>query len=149
MSNVSRTGDPAVPNNAVNPTSFGRSVGSKAQLLDARKAASATEDGELLNVYRLSPIADPDDGRWGNAPWKGDVVVAARMSGDARVVAAGCEMDFMKQDALPAEDVTTGKASAFKSEKLYTSSFSGGGCRGLLRGTVDISALQCKGGGAQ
>src|SRR4051794_28228172 len=102
MSNVSRTGDPAVPNNAVNPTSFGRSVESKAQLMDARKAASATEDGELLNVYRLST-----DGRWGNAPWKGDVVVAARMSGDARVVAAGCEMDFMKQDALPAEDVTT------------------------------------------
>jgi hypothetical protein len=88
---------PTVPNNAVNPDSFGRSVERKAQLFDARKTVSATDD-ESLNIYRLSPIAHPEDGRWSNAPSNGDVMVAARRSGHARVVAAGCETDFMKRN---------------------------------------------------
>jgi len=137
MSTDSRNGDPTIPNSAVDSDSFGRSVESKAQLFDAPRSASATDHGELLNIYRLSPIADPDDGRWSNAPSSGDVIVAARTSGDARVVAAGCETDFMKRDALPAEDVTTVNASAFKSEKLYTVILLRRRCHGLVRGPVD------------
>ncbi|MGO7565561.1 hypothetical protein ACC754_42075, partial [Rhizobium johnstonii] len=40
--------------------------------------------------------------------------------GDARIVAAALELDFMEVDAAPAEDVTTFNASAFRDDKLYT-----------------------------
>ncbi len=46
--------------------------------------------------------------------------MAARSTGDARIVAAARELDYMEVDAKPAEDVTTSMASAFRSEKLYT-----------------------------
>ncbi len=87
--------------------------------------AATTAEGnanrpELLNVYRLEPIAEADDPRWDNSPFQGTVVVAARTSGDARIVASGRELDYMEIDAKPAEDVTTSMASAFRSEKLYT-----------------------------
>ncbi|PYB70030.1 hypothetical protein [Rhizobium wuzhouense] len=75
---------------------------------------------EKLNIYRLEPIAEADDPRWDNSPYQGTVVVAARTSGDARIVASGRELDYMEVDAKPAEDVTTTMASAFRSEKLYT-----------------------------
>lgn len=32
----------------------------------------------MLNIYRLEPIAAPDDFRWDNAPSHGTVLVAAR-----------------------------------------------------------------------
>lgn len=83
-------------------------------------AADIDGKAERLNVYRLQPIAEPDDPRWENSPFQGTVVVAARTTGDARIVAAGRELDFMEVDAKPAEDVTTSMASAFRSEKLYT-----------------------------
>jgi hypothetical protein len=46
--------------------------------------------------------------------------VAARTAGDARIVAAARELDYMEVDSAPAEDVSTANASAFRSEKLYT-----------------------------
>ncbi|KSV64998.1 hypothetical protein N185_34155 [Sinorhizobium sp. GW3] len=88
-------------------------------MADARVVATG-EAVETLNVYRLVPIAEANDPRWANAPSHGVVVVAARTAGDARVVAAGGELDFMEVDAAPAEDVTTLQASAFRSEKLYS-----------------------------
>ncbi|CAN7734985.1 MULTISPECIES: hypothetical protein [Ensifer] len=100
-------------------TTFGRSLESQAQMADARVVATG-EAVETLNVYRLVPIAEANDPRWANAPPHGVVVVAARTAGDARVVAAGGELDFMEVDAAPAEDVTTLQASAFRSEKLYS-----------------------------
>lgn len=88
---------------------------------DAAKAGQGGDaHPERLNVYRLQPIADADDPRWENSPFQGTVVVAARTAGDARIVAAGRELDFMEVDAKPAEDVTTSMASAFHSDKLYT-----------------------------
>ncbi len=75
---------------------------------------------EVLNVYRLQPIAEADDPRWENSPFQGTVVVAARTAGDARIVASARELDYMEIDAKPAEDVTTTMASAFRSDKLYT-----------------------------
>jgi hypothetical protein len=96
--------------------------------LEARQhdaaAAAGTDSGsrraEILNLYRLVPTAEADDPRWENSPFQGEVVVAARSTGDARLVAASGELDYMEIDAKPAEDVTTAMASAFRSEKLYT-----------------------------
>jgi hypothetical protein len=118
MSNASRVGNEP-KNTGTSDTSFGTSPESKAQIIDAETVASR-DFGEPLNIYRLSPVAAPDDPRWQNAPTQGEVVVAARTAGDARIVAAGRELDFMDVDAAPADDVTTAHASAFRSEKLYT-----------------------------
>ena len=87
--------------------------------------AAASEHGSIrgddrINLYRLVPTAEADDPRWDNSPYQGEVIVAARNTGDARLVAASRELDYMEVDAKPAEDVTTGMASAFRSEKLYT-----------------------------
>ncbi|MBB5575871.1 MULTISPECIES: hypothetical protein [Rhizobium] len=118
MSNVVKTNG-TDRNNATSRTTFGRSVESRAQIEDAQIKGASTM-GELLNVYRLTPIAEPNDLNWQNAPSHGEVVVAARTAGDARVVAAARELDYMEVDSAPAEDVSTANASAFRSEKLYT-----------------------------
>ncbi|MGR9166959.1 hypothetical protein [Rhizobium leguminosarum] len=118
MSNVSRTGKEEI-NNATNPNTFGKSVESQAQIVNATSQSSADAGDEMLNIYRLEPIAAPDDPRWDNSPGHGTVVVAARTAGDARIVAAARELDFMEVDAAPAEDVTTVNASAFRDDKLY------------------------------
>jgi hypothetical protein len=103
------------------PTSFGQSVESQAQIADAEsRTSSEVGSGEALNVYRLVPIASADDPRWQNSPYQGEVTVAARTTGDARIVAAGGELDFMEIDAAPADDVTTINASAFRDDKLYS-----------------------------
>ncbi|MBY5492401.1 hypothetical protein [Rhizobium leguminosarum] len=119
MSNVSRTGKEEI-NNATSQTTFGKSVESQAQIEDAASQSSPDAGDEMLNIYRLEPIAAPDHPRWDNSPGHGTVVVAARTAGDARIVAAARELDFMEVDAAPAEDVTTVNASAFRDDKLYT-----------------------------
>jgi hypothetical protein len=91
----------------------------------------------MLNIYRLEPIAAPDDPRWDNSPGHGTVVVAARTPGDARIVAAARELDFMEVDAAPAEDVTTVNASAFRDDKLYTVIEIDRNRRDVTRGIVD------------
>jgi hypothetical protein len=136
MSNVSRTGKEEI-NNATSPTTFGKSVESQAQMQDAAAQASPDTSGEMLNIYRLEPIAKPDDPRWANAPGHGIVVVAARTPGDARIVAAARELDFMEVDAAPAEDVTTVNASAFRDDKLYTVIEIDRDRRDVKRGIVD------------
>ena len=73
-----------------------------------------------LKLYRLVPIAAPNDPNWDNAPSQGEVVVAALTAGDARIVAAEAELDFLDIDSSPAEDKSTKMASAFRNEKLYT-----------------------------
>jgi hypothetical protein len=144
MSNVSRTGTDDI-NNATSRTTFGRSVESKSQLGDAATIASATDLEEALNIYRLEPIAAPDDPRWDNAPNQGTIIVAARSSGDARIVATGRELDFMEVDAAPAEDVTTSNASAFRDDKLYTVIEIAHGRtdvkRGVLEGEVSVDTI--------
>lgn len=57
---------------------------------------------EELKLYRLVPLAAFDDPNWQNATYQGEVVVAARSSGDARVVASEAELDFREIDAKPA-----------------------------------------------
>ena len=100
---------------------------------------------EELKIYRLSPLAAPDDPNWQNATYQGEVVVAARSTGDARIVAADAELDFREIDAKPAEGVTTDMASAFRSEKLYTVVEEGtappGTKRGVISGEITVDNI--------
>lgn len=77
-------------------------------------------DPEQLKLYRLIPVAAATDTNWDLAPNQGEVVVRARSSGDARVVAAEAELDFTEIDALPGDGNSTTSSSAFRNEKLYT-----------------------------
>jgi len=136
MSNSKSTDGDYAENTGTTDNRFGYSLESQAQFEDATEIARGTAAGETLNVYRLEPVAAPDDPRWQNAPAHGTVVVAARTAGDARIVAAGAELDFMEIDALPAEDVSTLNASAFRDEKLYTVIEVEHGRQGLTRGVM-------------
>jgi hypothetical protein len=145
MSNVVRTGQGDV-NNATTSNTFGKSVESQAQIADAARVGSRDVGlGEALNIYRLEPIASPNDPRWDNSPGHGIVVVAARTSGDARIVAASRELDFMEVDAAPADDVTTFNASAFRDDKLYTVIEIDHGRldlhRGIIEGSVSVDTI--------
>lgn len=71
---------------------------------------------ERLALYRLVPTARPDDPNWDRAPNRGEVVVRARTSGDARVVAAQAETEAGRAGLF----TTAIRASAFLDEKLYT-----------------------------
>ncbi|NML75863.1 hypothetical protein HHL25_17155 [Rhizobium sp. S-51] len=75
---------------------------------------------EELQIYRLLPSAPLTDPNWQNVSLQGEVVVRARSTGDARLVASEAETDFRDIGAKPAEDVSTSFASAFRNEKLYT-----------------------------
>ncbi len=86
----------------------------------SQSEASSTNSAEALNVYRLVPVAKENDPRWVKDAPQGVVLVAARTAGDARIVASESQPDFPSANALPAEDVTTRFASAFRDEKLYT-----------------------------
>jgi hypothetical protein len=146
MSNVVKAGG-GDPNNATTSNTFGRSVESQAQIADAaRESSNEVGAGEPLNIYRLVPIAQFDDPRWDNSPNQGEVVVAARTSGDARIVASAKELDFMEIDAAPADDVTTRNASAFRSEKLYTVIEVDRGRydveRGVLEGSISVATVK-------
>jgi hypothetical protein len=145
MSNVVRTGQSEV-NNATTSNRFGRSVESQAQIADAARVGSPDVGlGEALNIYRLEPIAEPNDPRWDNSPGHGVVIVAARTAGDARIVAASRELDFMEVDSAPADDVTTFNASSFRDDKLYTVIEIDHGRldlkRGVLEGAVSVDTI--------
>lgn len=120
MSNATQSGNPSERNNGTSTTEFGKSVESTAQIEDAEKIASGGEPGEILNIYRLVPKISSADGRVNNQHLPDNVVVAARTAGDARIVAAGRELDFLEVDAAPSEDVTTRHASVFRDEKIYS-----------------------------
>lgn len=102
---------------------------------------------ERLKIYRLVPIAAPDDPNWQNSSGHGEVVVRARTAGDARIVASAAELDFTEIDALPSEGNSTEMASAFRSEKLYTviedesGNYEADGPRGVVAGRVRVDNL--------
>lgn len=137
MSNATRTGSIHRENAGTTDNHFAQSVESQAQLADAERTAVSTEAGEILNIYCLEPAAPPHDARWDQAPCLGTVIVAARTPGDARIVAAGAELDFQEIDALPAEDVSTRNASAFRDEKAYSVLEVEHGREGLQRGVLE------------
>ena len=90
MSNTVRTGGKDAFN-GVSRTHFGQSVESQAQMEDAAREHGHATGDEELNVYRLVPIAAATDTNWQNAPSQGEVIVAARTAGDARIVATDSE----------------------------------------------------------
>lgn len=105
-------------------------------------------DPEELKLFRLVPIASATDTKWDIAPNHGEVVVRARSSGDARVVAAEAELDYMEIDALPGDGNSTTSSSAFRNEKLYTvvdernPSYSVDGPREVVAGTVRVDNIR-------
>lgn len=100
---------------------------------------------EQLKLYRLVPIAADDDPNWLGAKSHGEILVAARTAGDARIVAAEQELDFMDVDAAPAEDKTTKMASVFRNEKLYTVIEVNNGKdyheRGVVEGSIGVDTI--------
>ena len=105
-------------------------------------------DVEQLKLYRLVPIASPMDTNWDSAPNQGEVVVRARSSGDARVVAAEAELDYTEIDALPGDGNSTTSSSAFRNEKLYTvvdetdPAYAVEGPREVVAGTVRVDNIR-------
>lgn len=105
-------------------------------------------DPEQLKLYRLVPIAAASDTNWDLAPNQGVVVVRARSSGDARVVAAAAELDYLEIDALPADGNSTTSSSAFRNERLYTvvdetdPSYPAEGPREVVAGTVRMDNIR-------
>ncbi|NEI72934.1 hypothetical protein GR212_25560 [Rhizobium lusitanum] len=98
-----------------------QSVESQAQLRDAaRESSILLQRGETLTLYRLVPIAAVNDHNWDLAPSYGEVLVAARTTGDARVVAAAFEVNYIRDNSMPGESIAAMGASAFRNEKLYT-----------------------------
>ncbi len=95
-----------------------------------------------LNIYRVVPSAPVTDPGWDNNPLQEEIVVRARSSGDARIVAQEAELDFPEVNAKPAEGVQTDIASAFRNEKLFTvvrddsTRFSPEGPRGVVAGKI-------------
>lgn len=105
-------------------------------------------DTEQLKLYRLVPVASATDTNWDIAPNQGEVVVRARSSGDARVVAAEAELDYMEVDALPGDGNSTTSSSAFRNEKLYTvvdesdPAYPVDGPREVVAGTVRVDNIR-------
>src|SRR5690606_5831772 len=71
----------------------------------------------IMPLYRLVPIAAPDDPNWDRALNQGEVVVRARSSGEARAIAALAEAEAAAGE--PALATTQVRASAFMDDKLY------------------------------
>ncbi|MDX3977212.1 hypothetical protein [Shinella sp.] len=115
---------------------------------DAAVGVTDYSDTEQLKLYRLVPIASSTDTNWDIAPNQGEVVVRARSSGDARVVAAEAELDYMEIDALPGDGNSTTSSSAFRNEKLYTvidetdPSYPLDGPREVVAGTVRVDNIR-------
>ena len=105
-------------------------------------------DTERLKLFRLVPVAAASDTNWDIAPNQGEVVVRARSSGDARVVAAEAELDYMEIDALPGDGNSTTSSSAFRNEKLYTvidetdPAYSVEGRREVVAGTIRVDNIR-------
>ncbi|WP_407863375.1 hypothetical protein [Phyllobacterium phragmitis] len=103
---------------------------------------------EQLKIFRLVPIAEPNDPRWDNSPYQGEVVVRARSAADARLVASGAEKDFLEIDAALIDDASTRMWSAFREDKLYTviedesGSFPAQGPREVLHGRIDPNVVK-------
>jgi len=71
-----------------------------------------------MYIYRLKPIAAPDDQNWDRAFNQGEIVVRAPSSGEARAIAALAEARARGMQGPP-RITTEVSASAFLDEKLY------------------------------
>ncbi len=93
-------------------------------------------------IYRLTPLAPPDDPNWNRALNQGEVIVRALSSGDARIVAAYGEAAALTLKT-PVPD-TKMEASAFRDSRLYhvaevaNSKFDPNGPRTVLRAFFQV-----------
>lgn len=71
-----------------------------------------------MPIYRLVPVARPEDPSWDRAPSHGEVFVRASSSGEARAIAAMEEA--VAAGARPLHSTTQVIASAFRDPLLYT-----------------------------
>lgn len=91
------------------------------------------------HIYRLHPLAAPDDPGWSLHAWRGEVLVRAQTAGDARLVAAEAEAGS-RTPREENDDVHSIRTSAFIDDKLYgvtlveSSRHSSDGPRGVLEG---------------
>lgn len=95
-----------------------------------------------MEIYRLYPRAEALASNWDIAANHGVVVVRAKTSGDARLVAAEAEARAAEPGRHENDDVFSVRASAFTDDKLYgvqkleTADFSTAGERAVLAGEV-------------
>lgn len=93
-------------------------------------------------IYRLVPVARPDDPNWDRALNQGEVVVRAVSAGDARAIAAYGEAAALTLKAP--KGTTAVSASALRDVKLYSvveddsGEFPAEGPRQLLRAMFQI-----------
>lgn len=96
-----------------------------------------------MPIFRLYPLAEPQASNWDIAQNQGEVVVRAKSSGDARLVAAEAEVELARRHDEN-DDVNSIRASAFTDEKLYgvqqitDSGLDPEGERGLLAGELRL-----------
>jgi hypothetical protein len=98
-----------------------------------------------LKIYRLTPNAPNDDPNWVRALNQGEVIVRARSSGDARIVAAyGEAMALTLKSPIAAETTAKVEISAFRDPRLYhvaevsNSKFDPEGPRAVLRAFFQV-----------
>ncbi|WMT86369.1 hypothetical protein NO932_15830 [Pelagibacterium sp. 26DY04] len=97
-----------------------------------------------MAVFRLYPLAEPGSSNWDIAQNHGEVLVRAKTSGDARLVAAEAEAQLARRHDEN-DDVYSIRASAFTDEKLYgvqkitDSGIDPEGERGLIAGIITPS----------
>lgn len=72
-----------------------------------------------FKVYLLIPVASPDDPGWELSPFRGEVLVRARSTGEARATAARVEADILAHGYARFDRDFVRKASAFANGTLY------------------------------
>lgn len=94
-----------------------------------------------MPIFKLFPLAEPESSNWDIARNHGVVVVRAKSSGDARLVAAEAEVEAAKRHDEN-DDLYSLRTSAFTNEKLYgvTRLYDSGleqeGARAVLAGDI-------------
>lgn len=95
-----------------------------------------------LRLFRLVPVAEPDDPRWDVATNHGTVLVRAESPADARAVAAWAEREFRATAGRQDNGSIREPASAFCNERLYcadedvTGQFPTEGPKGIVSGQL-------------
>ncbi|MCD7059802.1 hypothetical protein [Pelagibacterium xiamenense] len=98
-----------------------------------------------MHIYRLYPVAGRGTSNWDIAANRGEVVVRARTTGDARLVAAEAEARSAGDGRHENDDVYSVRSSAFTDEKMYgvqrieTPQYAEDGDRMVLSGDLSVS----------
>ncbi len=100
-----------------------------------------------MHIYRLIPVAGPEDPNWSLSPCQGEVGGAREEQRRCADCRDGGRSRFSRKRAKPAEGVSTASASAFRNEKLYTviedisGQYPGEGPRAVLSGSFNHKVI--------